>query len=304
MSVQASRDGQLVRQQPTTQLATTPKEQIHPLVALVGSMRKQMEAIIPKHLTAERMARLAVTALRTTKDLDKCTPASFLASLMGCAMLGLEPNTPLGQAYLLPFYSARNQCHECQLVIGYQGYLDLARRSGLVSSIQAFAVYKGDSFEYELGLNPTLRHRPSEDPERENGELTHAYCVIRLKDKDAEPVFLVMPRAQIEKRKNRGAAGKKGRDGKPIFTPWSTDYEAMALKTVARATCKWAPRSTELATAMAIEDRVDSSSSIAPALPDDVRQHLLDSGHVEREVEPEPEHSPVNDSVREPGQEG
>jgi recombination protein RecT len=273
MTIEASKNGQLVKAQ--TAAVATANAAPPTLAQLVVKMKDQIGLVLPKHITADRMTRIATSALRTTRDLDKCTASSFLSCLMGCSLLGLEPNTPLGQAYLIPYKNKREGTVDCTLIIGYQGYLDLVRRSGQVASIQAFAVYAGDKFEYELGLDPKLKHVPSESPEREDPtKLTHAYCVIKLKDQGADPIFLVMPRSQIEKRKNRGAAKFSPN------TPWATDYEAMALKTVVRAAIKWAPRSAEMATAVEVEDRTERGSNIINALPSEVQQHLLTSGTV------------------------
>jgi recombination protein RecT len=282
MTIQTAKNGQL----------TTTTEQPKPPVTLeqlVVGMHKQMESVLPSHLKADRMARIAVTALRTTKDLASCTASSFIASIMACSTLGLEPNTPLGQAYLIPYYNKRQQCLDCQLIIGYQGYIDLIRRSGQAASIQAFPVYAGDFFEYELGLEPTLKHKPSDDVTRGDDptKLTHVYCVVKLKDKAADPIFLVMTSAQVERRKKRSVTAGTS------YSPWATDYEAMALKTVVRGIVKWAPRSTEMATAVEIEDRTDMGAAIAPALPADVQQHLLTSGNMTSdEPEEDQRHEP------------
>jgi recombination protein RecT len=72
------------------------------LADLLQQSKSQIALALPKHLTPDRMARLFLTALRTTPKLAQCTPDSFLASIMTLAQLGLEPNTPLGQAYLIP----------------------------------------------------------------------------------------------------------------------------------------------------------------------------------------------------------
>lgn len=288
MTIQAATDGRLAKRE--------DKQAAPSLVHMIEGMKSEIARALPKHLSPDRMARIAVTALRTTPKLAECTPASFLGALMGCAVLGLEPNTPLGQAYLIPYFNGRSKQQEAQLIIGYHGFLDLTRRSGAVASVQAFAVYDGDFFEYELGLNPKLVHKPSESADRENGKLTHAYCVVKLKDKDADPIFLVMPRAQIEKRRMRGASGRG------IKTPWDTDYESMALKTVVRATSKWTPRSAEMAQAVDIDERAERGDRQAPALPADVAQALLTSGHAtEAEFEDVADSSP---DQREPEQEG
>lgn len=301
MSINTEKNGQIVRKQPDAIQTDTAQRAPKTLEQVVLSMHKQMSSVLPKHLNPERMARLALTALRTTPKLAQCTPESFLSSLMACSVLGLEPNTPLGQAYLIPYDNNRlvegqwRKVTECQVIIGYQGYIDLMRRSGMVASIQATAVYDGDDFEYELGLNPTLKHKPSNAADREERLLTHAYCVVKLKDKDADPIFLVMPRSRIEKHRKRGASGRTDRNGKQIKTPWDTDYDAMALKTVTRQIVKWAPRSTEVATATEVEERIERGAPIALALPAEAQQHLLDSGYREPEEQAQEQDDPPSE---------
>ena len=107
----------------------------------------------------ERFTRITLSALSTNAKLQETTPQSFLGAMMTAAQLGLEPNTPLGQAYLIPF---RNKgVLECQFQLGYKGLIDLAYRSGQISVIQAHTVYENDEFEYELGLDPKLKHVPA-----------------------------------------------------------------------------------------------------------------------------------------------
>lgn len=262
MAMQTEKNGQIVRA-PANGGAVAKSEQTSGLAGLLHSMRGEIERAVPKHLTGDRLARIALTALRTTPGLADCSPSSFAGCVMACAALGLEPNTPLGQAYLIP------RKRECTVVIGYQGMLDLVRRSGLVASVQAFAVFEGDIFEYEQGLAPKLRHIPSgragrEDPKK----LTHVYAIVRLKDKDADPLFTVLSRDEIEARRRRGAAGG----------PWSSDYVAMALKSAIRAVFKWAPRSAEMARAEAIETATERGTSVIRELPEETAHALLGAG--------------------------
>lgn len=267
-------------------------------------MKEAIAKALPRHLTPDRMCRIAVTAIRTTPGLAECTQASFVSAIMACSVLGLEPNTPLGQAYLIPFNNRRKGVKEVQLIIGYQGEMDLVRRSGQVASIQAFPVFKGDEFSYQLGLRPDVRHVPCDVADRENpANLTHVYAVVKLKDTGADPIFVVLTRQQVEASRMRGASGHK------IATPWDTDYVAMALKTAVRAVFRWAPRSAEMAVASAVEERSERGATIAPALPVEATEALLGTGAVSEEeasgvedavFESEPEQPPP----REPGQEG
>lgn len=196
------------------------------------AFKTQLAAALPKHMTPERMARLALTALRTTPKLAECSQMSFAGEIMKLAQLGLEPNTPLGHAYLIPRNNRRAGGTECTTVIGYQGYIELARRAGTL--VYAHVVYEGDIFEFELGLTPKLRHVPM----GKTDTITHAYAVAR--PKGSEPIFEVLPLGRIEERRKRGASGSGSK------TPWDTDYAAMARKTAIRAIWYALPKSTEM----------------------------------------------------------
>lgn len=211
------------------------------VVQLLNRMGPEIARALPRHVTPERMMRVALTALRSTPDLLKCSTASVLGSIMSVAQLGLEPNTPLGLAYLVP-YKGR-----CQVIIGYQGFMELARRSGLVSAPYAYVVRAGDEFRYTLGLNPTLVHVPLDKPDREDKPITHVYAVAHILPKDsAPPIFVVLTAAQVRARRNRSAAKSSG--------PWVTDEEAMTLKTAIRALWRWLPKTAEMAAAAQLDD--------------------------------------------------
>lgn len=233
------------------------------LSGLVTRMAPQMARAMPSHLNADKLARIALTALRTTPKLEQCTPASFMACVMQCSVLGLEMNTPLGLAYLIP----RKQ--ECTMIIGYQGMIELAMRSGRVSSIFAHAVHDGDDFNYKLGLNPDIHHVPSDAPERDCWPITHVYAVARIKD--AEPIFTVLSKAQVDARRLRSPSAKSS------YSPWQTDFEAMALKSAVRALFKWMPKSTELARVEAIEMGADMGNQMQ-ALDINVSEGLENAG--------------------------
>ena len=231
------------------------------LATLLKRMGPAMAAALPKHVNPDRMSRIALTALRSVPKLADCTPASFLGSILQASQLGLEVNTPLAQAYLIPYGGV------CQLIVGYQGLMDLARRSGSISAIYAFAVFQGDDFHYELGLNPTVRHIPADVP-HDPKALTHVYAVAKLRD--GEPIFTVLTRAEVERYRSRSMAKNSG--------PWVTDYEAMALKTSVRRLFKWLPKSAEMATAVAVDEAVETERSQLSAVDSDVVALLQESG--------------------------
>ncbi len=119
-------------------------------------------------LTPERFSRMVLTAITKTPKLGECTPQSFIGSMLTAAQLGLEPNTPLGQAYLIPYGNS------CQFQIGYKGLLELAHRSGEIKTLEARCVYENDEFNIEYGLNPNLIHKPTFV---NRGELIGVYAV-------------------------------------------------------------------------------------------------------------------------------
>lgn len=240
------------------------------LVGLIERMLPQIKNALPKHVSPDRMARIAMTAVRQTPDLALCTTASFVGCVMQAAQLGLEPNTPLGYAWLIPRKNKKLDAgqRECTLLIGYQGRMDLARRAG-VPIRPPSVVREGDFFEYEKGTAPTLRHKESDDPNREDKPITHAYAVGKV---DGEPVFVVLTRGQIEKRRQRSQAADDG--------PWVTDYAAMCLKTAVHELSKWLPKSAEMARAEALEDAADRGSQ-ASALDPFILEKMASNGLIE-----------------------
>jgi recombination protein RecT len=210
------------------------------------TVKAQIALALPKHMTADRLARIALTEVRKTPALARCDQASFLGAIMQCAQLGLEPGSALGHAYLLPFENRRKSITEVQFVLGYRGMIDLARRSGQILSLEARAVYASDKFHVALGLNPDLIHEPAwEDEDR--GSLRFVYAVAKLKDGGTQ--FDVMSRAEVERVRKGSKAGNSG--------PWVDHFEEMAKKTVIRRLFKYLPMSIEMASAMEQDERLD-----------------------------------------------
>lgn len=223
-----------------------PKDPFRPMLA---TMVPQFEMGLKGRdgtplIDPQKFARIALTAIRKNPLLQQATQASLLGSIMACAQLGLEPHGPLGHAYLVPF--RHNNEVEVQLIIGYQGMIQLALRSGMVASISAQVVREGDLFSYEYGTNEHLTHRPG----KEKGEITHAWALAKLVTGGAP--FVVLDIDQVEEARNRS---KSGAGPKPKG-PWATDYEAMARKTAVRRLFKWLPSSVEVRGALGADSGV------------------------------------------------
>lgn len=194
---------------------------------LLRQRKDSIEQIVPKHLTAERLMRVAVNCVAKTPRLQECSPTSLLQCVLIAAELGLEPGGALGQLYLVPFKGV------CTAIVGYRGFLELARRTGQLKSIRAVVVYANETFKVTQGLNFDIAHECRFDDQR--GEPVAAYAVAELNDGSVQ--FEVMTKRQIEEVRKRSKAAGDG--------PWVTDWEEMAKKTVFRRLAKWLPLSSE-----------------------------------------------------------
>lgn len=210
------------------------------VMGLLEKMKGEIARCLPKHLTPERMARIAMTELRKTPKLQECDPMSFIAAIMQASQLGLEPGI-LGSCYLIPFNNNQTGKVECTFMPGYRGFLDLARRSGQIQSLVSRAVYENDEFSYEFGLKEDLIHKPAMT---ERGELIAVYAVAILKDGGHQ--FDVMSRKDVDIIRSQSKSKNNG--------PWVTHYEEMAKKTVLRKLFKWLPCSVEMQKAVSLDE--------------------------------------------------
>lgn len=234
-------------------------------------MAPAMAQALPKHMDVDRLMRLAMTTIRTTPALKDADVSSLLGAVMQAAQLGLEPGL-MGHCYLLPFKNSKKGITEVQFIIGYKGMIDLARRSGHIQSIYAHAVYQKDEFEYELGLDPKLKHKPCMDEDK--GNFVGAYAVAHFKDGGYQ--FEFMSKAEIEKRKGRSKAANSS------YSPWATDYEEMAKKTVVRHMWKYLPISVEMQQQVAYDEGTAPKREMKDITPE--TEFFVDVPEIEVEV--------------------
>ena len=228
---------------------------------LVMQMKPQIEKALPSVLTGERFSRMVLTAMSTNPQLAECTPNSFLGAMMQAAQLGVEPNTPLGQAYLIPY---RNHGQlECQFQLGYKGLIDLAYRSGEITSISAHEVCENDDFEYELGLDEKLRHKPAL---KDRGAVILYYAVFRTKAGGRGFAVMSVEDIKNHSKKYSKAAGSS-------YSPWATNFDAMAKKTVIKQALKYAPIKTEFVRAVSTDETI--KTNIAENMADEPDETVI-----------------------------
>ena len=218
---------------------------INTIQTLFESQKDQIANLLPKHVSVDRLTRIALAAISRNPKLLKCTTASLLSSMMDAAKLGLEASGPLGEGYLIPYFNGKTQTYEAQFQPGYRGLVTLARRAGVLKEIDARVIHKYDSFSIEYGVHKNLEHKPEilGNP----GEPVAVYVVFQLEGGGVQ--FDVM---RIDEVNAIRARSKSKDDG-----PWVTDFEEMAKKTVIKRGLKLVPMSIELAEAIEADNRIE-----------------------------------------------
>jgi recombination protein RecT len=237
--------------QPQRSLAEMkPKDQI---AYFLDQKKNEIAKMLPKHLNAERLLKVAQIAATTTPALLKCDVPSLVGAIGQCAQMGLEPNTVLGHAYLVPFNTKRKDANgverwvnSVQVIIGYKGLIDLARRSGQIVSIAAHDVCEKDKFELVYGLDEKLNHTPAMG---ERGEIVGFYAVAKLKDGGHCCEFMSVHQVQEIMR---------GTQSKGNYGPWKDHFSEMGRKTVIRRLAKYLPLSIEFQTAAALDGMAEA----------------------------------------------
>jgi len=203
------------------------------------AFRCEIAKALPEHLTPERFIRVALTALNRVPKLQQCTQMSLFRCMLDCSALGLEPDGR--RAYLIPYGK------ECTLIISYMGLIELCKRNGYVSNVYAALVYENDFFEYDLGTERQITHKPVL---KDRGEVLGGYSVVSFKNGERD--FEFMSVEEINAIRDRSKAGQSG--------PWMTDWGEMAKKTTIRRLLKRQILSPEIMDQIEKEESSESQS--------------------------------------------
>ena len=250
-------------------MAMAPKQRVK---TMITQHADQLKAALPRHLTLARMESVCLQAAMTTPELLECYTPSLFGAMIKCSQLGLEPNNALGQAYLVPFKNKKKNRTDVQVIMGYRGMIDLARRSGNIVSLQAQAVREHDEFEFEWGINEKLRHVPADG---DRGEITHFYAYAKLQDGGVQ--FDRQSKADMDKLMATTQSG--GRYG-----PWKDSYEQMGRKSMIRRLFNYLPTSIEMQQAITLDSTGESQVQGLDNILDDVEYEVMESGAVDNDV--------------------
>lgn len=221
----------------------SPKAQ---LLAVIDKSLPALREVAPKHLTPERILRTVRITVNQHPLLAKCYPPTVVVGILRATEMGLEVASGFGHAYLVPFKNDKHRRYEAQLIVGYQGYIELALRTGKIDDVNSIPVFKDDEFDYQEGTEPRVLHRPNLDGDRSNGALIRVYSRVHLRTGFFRTHM--MTAAQVKAAKQSSQSGRKD------FGPWKDHFLEMARKTPVRADAKYWPKTRELAKAIETEE--------------------------------------------------
>lgn len=260
-------------------LKTQGKKEPKTIKQWITEMRPDIESALPSMVSSERFTRMALTAVMMNPKLSECTAKSFMAGLMQSAQLGLEPNTPLGQSYLLPRTNKGKL--EVEFQIGYKGLIELAYRTNKFRRVTAHVVYENDEFDYEYGSGGYIKHKPAM---KDRGKIIGAYGLFELKNDGGDFIFL--PLDDIIEHHAKHAPSYTS-----SYSPWKKFPHQMYRKTALKEVLKFAPTSTELrlelSTDSTIKHELDKDMTEVPndnVFDDDI-QIVEDDDAIQTEAE-------------------
>jgi recombination protein RecT len=244
----------------TNQEPKSPEEMAaDSLKSQINRMANQFSSALPNKIGVERMMRIVMTAILNNPKLALCEPNSFFGALLHALQLGLEVNTPLGQAYLIPRWDKNYKGYKCCLQLGYQGLLDLCYRyrynngKSAYRQITAQIVYKGDDFSYRYGTSQFLNH----DPKDRSDIPAYVWALYELDNGGQR--FVVWTWEKVMRHAEQFSESYDEKTGEWKYSAWSSNQESkesMAQKTVLHDLLKYAPKSVEIAQAISADEKI------------------------------------------------
>ena len=250
----------------------TPTEGQLGIKDLIEGRKDTYLQLLPQGTNVNRFIKTAMIAVHKNPKIRQCSPSSILLAIDQAATYGLEVNSQLGEAAMIPYGN------EVQFIIEYRGLLKLAWNSGLIRAIDYDKICKNDEYEYTKGISFNFSHKPNL---QDRGEAIAYYAIAELTT--GATVMMLMG---VDDIREHGKRFSKGYGSKS--SPWQTDFEAMAIKTVLRQLCdKKLPKSDG-----SNGQLLRSAAHIEDIPEDDVKTSMDMEIKIEPDPEPEPEPEP------------
>lgn len=191
----------------------------------IEKMAPQFKAALPAHVSVDKFVRVTLTAVQTNPQLLEADRRTLFAAATKAAQMGLLPDGREGA-----IVTFKNQAQWMPMVAGI---MKLVRNSGEISTWSVQAVYENDHFDFCLGDEEHITHKPAL---AKRGNLIAVYSIVTMKD--GEKSREVMSVEDVNQIRTRSRSGNSG--------PWQTDFAEMAKKTVVRRHSKRLPLSTDI----------------------------------------------------------
>lgn len=178
-------------------------------------------------------------------QLRKAEPMSIIGAAMVAATMQLQVIPTLGQCYIIPYGS------KAQFQVGYLGLLQLCQRSGQFKKILAAPVHEGeyisgDEFDEDYVFDKK---------QRKSDKIVGYMAKFELLNGFTKVVYWDVERVKAHATKFSQAY----RSG--YTSPWKSDFDAMAQKTVLKSILKYAPKSIEMQNAVTFDQAVVNVNS-------------------------------------------
>jgi len=247
----------------------------------VNSIESYISTLLPWKGSVERFRQMTHLAIIRKPGLLNCNRKSLLLALIYAASKGLEPECDDG-AWMIPFLDKSTNQLMVTPVAAYKGIIKVAKESESVKDVQAFAVYSKDLFEYGLGMEPFIEHKPPKLGD-DRGDMIGAYAIYVLPD--GMKRFHVMDMKGVHTIRDRSFAWRKN----PNTGPWEEWPEPMTLKTVVKQGFRLIPVTSKFRELLAEDGRLEAGASVAQLIKEGGGN--LPPGWESTEI-PEPEGEP------------
>lgn len=274
------------------------KRTVKPLQTLIQESLGQLQHALPRHMTAEKLARIALTCLRVNPKLMEAAernPTSFLAALFQSAHLGLEPNLN-GEAWLIPYNNRRKdgQGYEkvVQFQVGVYGWAKLFYNHQNSVILRMDNVHENDHFDYDLGTGEVHHKMPPFGKPR--GEVVGYYAQAGLTTGGKILKVMAKPDAIAWAKRYSKCWDKEKQQFIP-GTPWRDHTDSMGQVTVLKQVLKLVPKSPEIQRAVAMDETTKSAvDADMLSIPDETVYEVDDVDEPQNRPEPEqPQRIPV-----------
>lgn len=215
-----------------------------------------MDLMANHNIKPAQFSQIVLTEVKKNPKMQEAyqnNPMSLFASILHCAELGLMPSEMSGEFFFIPFRDKGGKLN-IKPIIGYKGITALLYRNKAIKLITCESVHEGDDFEYELGLEPKLIHKPL-DKIRTNATLTHVYAVAKLEN--GEKVFKVMSIDEI-----KGVLSTMKEMNNIYFDEKKDPMMWMPKKTVIKQLAKLLPKDYLGNKALAVDDRIEGGGYV------------------------------------------